>query len=257
MIPAKTLWTLALSAALVIGLGGCVTPSTKVSDVNANKMGHLMEVFSPLTLSPEIRSQIPKGKPKSGLQRITIKTSLIYEDSNNAKEKLAVSTTYVNAGDGLIQKLSEYSGNDIPYTLLYSLEYSGIVSLKSRDIRLNQSIAGPVYEVKNIKKFSWDASSPRENGEYVFDYQTGTVSQGGNFSPQLIKCLTGKYYPANTMHPKFPGNAIDFSCERHAKGVMLGKMKYAFLQQYGITVMIEESRTHSKMVAKVSDVTNN
>jgi hypothetical protein len=225
-----------------------------VKDIAANKTAYLAENFSPQQLPPDVSKQLAAAGPVTlGFQSMTIKISAVFED-NSKKETPTLLATLKNVGNGVVQEMLEYSNNDIPYGIEYSLSYMALLPLKSQRVFYNRQTANFAIEAKHLNEVPKDAVKLREETDYVFDWASGTSPQLMNFSNIRLVCRSGKFYSAATLHAKLAGNAIDFNCTRHVNGVVRARQKFAVLERYGLALKLEFKSSTITETYRIGDV---
>jgi hypothetical protein len=226
-----------------------------VKDIAADKQGYLEQNFAPQQLPEGLKKQLAGGgqaSPRFGTMRLKLKAT--FEDAGKTPQTPSIVLTLKNAGGGLIQGMMEYSHNDIPYGIQYSLTYMGLIPLREQTVRFNQQVGGLTFEAKEVTQLGKDAIQPRENTEYVFEWTNGSSVQIANLSNIKLLCRSGTFYPANTVHPKLSANAIDLSCTREVNGIVRAKQKYVVLPAYGVALKSEHQSSANKETFKIEAV---
>lgn len=244
------------SVLTILLLGGCAShPPTK--DVVANKRGYLDENFTIKKLSESqgkwARQHLSKDD-SLGFKEMALNIDRQSTSPNASLTTLKATQTFVNAGRGMAKVLWEASSNGIPFSMEYMLSYRGLVTFRSQSVKLNQKNANSIYELKEISQFPDGLVDPKENEEYLFAYTLGSEIQMANHTKIEFKCKSAKFYPANSIHSGFEGKALDLNCEMSTEGILKGKSRYAYLQQYGISLMLESNEPTMQLNDKVTSV---
>lgn len=242
---------LLFSGIMIIALASCVS-TVQVKDVTADKMGYLNQKFSIQSLSPDIMKQVSKDDSTlPAFQRMNVIYEAVIESTDGKKETAKITSTLLNAGNGLIQHLRERSMNDIPYFLQYSIDYKGFLPIKWQAVPLKKSMTGRLVEIKQITRFDHIPSEPKENSEYVFEFLMANQEQIANFGSCQEKCKSGTYYPAKEINSKLEGSAIDFSMENYYNNVLQWKGKRVFLKKYGVMLPLDIQSSNMKESYKI------
>lgn len=246
--------TKATLSVIFLGLLSACASVTHVKDVTADKFGYLDQKFSPNTLAPAISKSLPLEEKSSSFGQLKITTEVTSEQSDGKKESWKRITTFIDKGNGLVQRMGEARKNDIPYALNYSLTYKGIFELKSQDIPLRSTNAGTPYEVKQITKL--DPIPSGINKEFSIDAAIGTEPQIANYTSFKNLCKTTKSISASDIHAKIPGQALELECQVQVDNVVTSRSKWALLQTYGLAIPLESINISKKTSFRVVGVDN-
>jgi hypothetical protein len=154
----------------------------------------------------------------------------------------------------MVQQLSEISSNGIPYRLIYSLTYRGILPLKHQTVPLESERARQVAVTKRIGKLPSGSSALKEDTEYVFEFSAGHETQIADFWKFGITCRSSRRYAANDIHRNLSGTALDLACEYSRDGVPARKTKFIFLERYGLGLLLEDAGIAYKLNSTIVDV---
>jgi len=240
--------------ALILVSAACVPQQTRMREIVADKHGYLEKEFSTQKISGDVSGKLPPATATpSPAKEIRIKFSSVYARSDKETMMPTINATYVGLGNGYSQQLLEFSNNDVPYLLDYSLLYSGAFPLKSQKVRMRYTHAEAAVMTKKIGKLSPFSKKPDENSEYTIEYTSEPDRQGAVSQKSSITCRSQKSYPANKLHAKFSGNALDMICEHLNDGVLRMKRKYAFLHEYGVAILLEDQGSSFKLTNTIVD----
>lgn len=240
-----------LSAITVCLLSAC-TSITAVKDVTADKTGHLVKNFSPQTLAPAVSKKIPAEGKDAKFGKLIITTEATSELSDGKKEAWKSVMTLVDNGNGIIQTMNELSNNEIPYALIYSLTYKGLVDLRWQTVPLRGAVTGPVYELKDATRF--DALPAGINKDFAVNYTSGSDIQIANFLSSQKTCTTKRVVAASEFHKSLPGQATEIECQQSNNNTVQSRSKWLLLQNYGVVVMIENTSSARKTTYRLVDV---
>jgi len=241
-----------LLASLVVSLfPGCITV-TNVKDVTADRGAYMATKFDPGTLSPVLAKKVPQDASGKGFGHLTITMEAKSEGSDGKTESWINTVTFVDAGHGFVQRMTESSNNDIPYNLAYSLTYKGIMDLRWQTVPLRGTVAGPLNEVKDTTRFD---SLPETVGkEFVVDYLIAPDYQIANFRAYQKSCKATRALEAGSLHAKLPGPALELECQILMNNVVQSRSKWVLIQQYGLAIQIENVDSSNKSTVRVADV---
>lgn len=245
----------AKTALIAFGISAILTACSSVvpiKDVTADQAGYLSKNFSPQQLSPSIAKKLPSDGKSVGFGKLIITSEVTSEQSDGKKESWKAVATLVDAGNGLVQRMVEVSSNDIPYALLYSLTYKGIVDLKWQQVPLRGSVTSMLYEIKDATRF--DVIPSTIDKEFVVDYTSGISQQIANFSSHQKACKTSRIMPASELHKKLLGQAIEIECQMRSNGAVQNRTKLVLLQEYGVAFAVEDISSSKKTTSRVLEV---
>lgn len=243
---------LATSTSLLLALGGCHTP-VSVKDVAADETGYLHKNFSSQSLPDSIRSKIPGDTAAAAsFREIKVTTDRSTEMPDGKKEADIVTFDIFPAPGGLLEQRTEYSVNNIPYALLLSLSYKGLLNMKIQSVNLRATVAPNVVEIKDISRFDGFGSG---SGQVVYaDYTVGASGQLANFAPNTKHCNTEQVRSASQVFAGLSGQATDISCENSTNNAVQVRDKYIYLNDYGVSVLSEFVTSAKKETYKISNI---
>jgi len=229
----KSTFTLIVAA---IAMAGCTTVYTP-EHVYADKDTYAADVFS----LGKFRSDSKKyaamlHKPVANFKTLTVKLDAKFDGKSSRIDRATGVTKFTNLGHGLARAVSEFSNNDIPYSLNFNISYLGLFSFRNQNIAYRQTRMSDVGEVRNISKFSVDAWNPVEGRGYEFNAEVAPEGRLAGFDTFTSTCTAGKSYPARTVFPSLQGQAVDFQCDKLVGGRVTGKANLILLQDYGVAL---------------------
>lgn len=234
-----------------ISISACTSIST-VKEVTSDPAAYLSKKFTTGSISPNVAKKIPVGTTRSGPGRFVLIAQANYESSDGKKESWKNTITLVDLGQGVFQRTSELSNNDIPYKVNYSLSYKGIMDIRWQSVPLRGSVTEPLYEVKDVVRF--DPLPISENQDFVFDYLSGNEVQVANFLSAKKSCKTTRLLAANELNKKLVGGGLEIECQQFANNVVQSRSKWVYLQYYGFAVQTEQTGSAYKTLVKFIDV---
>lgn len=239
-----------LSTLLAGALSGCVS-FTPVKDITADQAGYMQKKFSPSNLSPAVASKLPVEKKQFVSNQVTITKESTMETSDKKTETWKNVETITNLGNGLFQRKTESSNNDISYAIGYALTYKGFFALRRQDINLRMTNAGTIIETKEIKRF--DDIPSASNTESILEYGNGTEPQLANFYQGKNVCKYLKTIPGKEIHKSISGNVIQVECEYIENNNVQSKSQWAYLDSYGFATMTSFVSSGRKTTATFLD----
>lgn len=248
--PKKNIPSLAVLACTFL-LGACASV-TSVKDVAGDRPGYMKQKFSPATLPAAIAKKLPADPWTSGFGPLTIVEEATFEAPNGRTEAWKATVTFTDAGNGLVQRMSEQSNNDIPFALNYSLTYRGLFDLRWQGVPLRNNVTDMLVEVKDVTRF--DPLSQIDKKEFVIAYTSGTEAQIANMPSSQLSCRTIRSLMASEVHPKLPGPALELECQRVTNNSVQSRGKWLLLQQYGLAFSLQYIGTSGKTTYRILDV---
>lgn len=229
-------------AAVVLVLGAC--SATPVKEISQNQSGYLAQNFVPKVLPESVLKTVEVSPTGSRFSRATISLQGRGEEGGKASRTTVVAKFNALA-NGLVQEMWEHSANEVPYGLTYALTYVGVFALKMQTVYFARSVSEPVTEVSKVSRFDSALGKPRENSEYVIEYEDGGPNQLAKQSRRL-SCKSAKFYSATEVHPNLAGRAIDLSCEMSRDTVLRLKRRYVFLENYGFAILMSHQMSNQR-----------
>lgn len=241
----------AFVCATALALLSACAPIPAVKDVTADRDGHMQRNFAPQAVNPAVLKKVPAEAGHAGPGKLTI-TRIAHSEQNDGKKTSWKSVaTYTDVGNGLFERMDEFSSNDIPTALYFALSYKGIFDLRWQNVPLQRMRAMPLYEVKEITRFD---SIPAAMKEFEWDFSTGPQAQIANYLASQKKCKAVRRIAASEIYRSLGGQATEIDCETYANNSVQNRTKYMLLEQYGVGVLTELSSSVNKIVYEITDV---
>lgn len=237
--------------ACLLSVSACVT---KVTDVTANKMGYLTKNFSAQSVNESVTKSLPKETASvEKFRELKITFALETDTGSGQKVSSGCLATYLPAGRGFVQVLSEYSKNDIPNLLTYEVRY-GMLPLRWQSVPLQEISANPIRETKKISRFE---PFPTRLGQKTIDeYVAGAIYDPVTDAPYQLICTATNVTQASKINPGLKGDAVEIECEnrQNGTGTVFARTKWEMLSEYGIPVIVETKTASSKVQYRITDV---
>jgi hypothetical protein len=244
----------ALYGVAVSLVSGCMSP-VQVKDVQQDKTGFLTSHFSPSNLSTGLYKTITSSDAgQVNFKRVVYQLNWDNDIENKDKTHKSTETyTLTNVGNGLVQVFMESSSNDVPVSQAYQISYRNFLSLKAQSMNLGANIAPMEMEMKSFQHFDPISSLPA-GLQYTYEY--GTSVQILNFRDGRTSCVRGDAQPASELNATLSGEAWTMTCQFfNQNGVMQTKVKFAYLDKYGIAVALHSESAASVNEAKIASFT--
>lgn len=246
--------TLSAVALVCLALTGCAGPTSvvPVKNVMADPDAYQESKFSSAVLPERVRSALPL-MTHSGWTKLDIKREVTITDNkvDPKVEKVETNTTYATLTNGLMSLRHEVSSNGIPFRINYSMSQDGLLTLRHQTIPLRGQASSPIYEIKSITSIS-PFIAP--DSQWAVKYESSTATAIQNFIMLEMKCDTGPRFPAGQLLSRLPGTAFELKCAESYQNSVRSRMKFVYLEQYGIAVMTENANLESTTVYKIVDV---
>lgn len=241
--------TRATISIILAGLLSACVSVTPVKDVTADKLGYLNQKFSPGVLAPIVSKSLPTEGKATNFGQLKITMEATSEQNDGKKDSWKRVLTFIDSGNGLVQRMAEVSNNDISYLITYSLTYKGIFDLKWQEVPLRGVNAAMPYEVKQIVKF--DPIPASAGKEFSIDLRTGSEPQIANYFAHQRLCKTIRSVSASDIYSKIPGQALELECQLQRNNVVESRSKWALLQTYGLAIPLEDITSSKKTTFRV------
>ncbi|MBD8880609.1 hypothetical protein IHE49_08945 [Rhodanobacter sp. 7MK24] len=255
------------TATAAVLLAGCVPPSavrppvtqgqTTVKSIMQDTDGYVSREFSPYELSAEVRNDVVNmDASPAGFGRIVVEGQTINKKIGGTDvSQFDYHWVVENQGNGMMRSVVTMSANGIPVNLALNLNYRNIFNLRSQLVRLDQTYAPRIIETNAISHF--DAVS---SGRNQLDYEFTETYEGqprGSVDSQT-KCTMGAAFSAADLNPKIAGSARSLDCDFiNRNGVTTSRSHYAYLDKYGIAMLLDRENATAHITFKVTDFTVN
>ena len=207
----------------------------------------------PGSLAPAVTRRLPvaSANPPVAFAGLTVTMAGTTVEANGQTEFSTTVLRFTNLGNGLLQRAAELSKYDIGYGTTYSLTWRGLLDLKWQEVPLRSRIVRPVIEMKNAARID---ALPTEPGRDVsFEYSTGLESQASGFLPIQLGCRSTRKLPANTLHARIAGEALELDCRLRGDNALQGTSKWLVLLSYGLAIEMEQVRGTTRVTSRIAD----
>lgn len=235
----KLKWTMraVLCGAAASLLSGCLSP-VQVKDVQQDKTGFLTSHFSPGNLPPGVLKTISNADSgQVNFKRVVYQLDWDNHTEDKSKEfKATEKSTVTNVGNGLVQYMIESSRNGVPVSQTYGISYRNFITTMVQSMNLSANIAPMEMQIKSFEHF--DPVSSLKTGLH-YTYKWGTTVQIMNFHDGKVSCVSDGAQPASELNKSLSGEAWKMTCQFfNQNGVLGSKSTYAYLEKYGIAILV-------------------
>ena len=236
------------ASAIVAAIAGCAAAPSKVPNIAQNKLAYLQDNFSPDHLPKPITQAFAMTSVEPRFQKLVVKSDVTEtKQGGNQPAHYVRELTLVNVGKGWVEQIAEWSSNDIPYSIDFSLNFMEIYSVRSQHVGLNDARPGAMLTIGGFTSMEGDVANPKEDAEYTF---SGTW----NNKEYSTDCKSEKYYDASTIFPALSGQALKVVCAYSSSGIVSTKATYAYLTQYGVYIVISHANSSSTTEFKTTAI---
>jgi hypothetical protein len=156
-----------------------------------------------------------------------------------------------NAGQGLIRRMESVQGQDGNAMTRFDLSYRGYFPLLTQSVPPNANTLPPVMETRKVMHFDTGT-----DGHIHFTYLYGPTGQAAFADPGQVICDTGKRYSASELNPAIQGQALELNCQDvDTNGIVTDKMTLAYLEKYGVALMLHTQNPESSANSTLLDFT--
>ncbi|GGA08697.1 hypothetical protein [Dyella caseinilytica] len=162
-----------------------------------------------------------------------------------------VTVVLENAGHGLIRRMQAVQSQDANLVTRFDLTYRGYFPFLTQTIPANANALPPIVEARKVLRFDTNT-----DGHLVFAYQYGANGQATFADPGQVICNVGKDYSASELNAAIQGQARELNCQTvDTNGIVTDKMKLAYLEKYGVALVLHTQNPESSLDSTVTDFT--
>lgn len=249
-------------ATTTVLLGGCVPPpavrppgtqgQTTVKSIMQDTDGYASRQFTPSMLPAEARNAIVNmDASPAGFGRMVVEvqstsrkvgsTDVVEFDGHWVVE---------NQGNGMMRSVETMSANGIPVSMTLNLTYRNIVNLRSQLVRLDQTYAPRIVQTTAVSHFD---AVPSGLGQLSYAFTEIYEGLPRASADAQVKCTFGAAFSAADLNPKVTGSARGLDCEFiNRNGVTTSRMHYAYLDKYGIAMLLDRESATAHITFKIT-----
>jgi hypothetical protein len=209
--------------------------------------------FSTDTLGNDVKNAVIQANlaPVS-FNKITIHTrDQVTSSGQSSPSTYTVAIVMENGGQGLIRRLQSVQNNNGNTMTRFDLTYRGYFPFLTQSVPANANALPPVVEARKVMHFD-----THTDGHINFTYLYGATGQATFADPGQVICDSGKRYSASELNPAIQGEALELNCQNvDTNGIVTDKMTLAYLEKYGVSLMIHTKNPESSLDSTVVDFT--
>ena len=261
----KKLFALTLASMLIGGYTGIASsmqvmgadntpPSLPApSHTAAEAPSYFSKHFSADALNHDVKNAVIQANlvPVS-FNKITVHTRDQVTASGQTSPKTYTATIVMeNGGQGLLRRIESVQSHDGNTMTRFDLSYRGYFPFLTQSVPANANALPPVIEARKVMRFD-----THTDGHSNFTYLYGPTGQATFADPGQVICDSGKTYDASTLNPAVQGQALELDCQNvDTNGIVTSKMTLAYLQHYGVTLMLHTKNPESSLDSTIVDFT--
>lgn len=244
-------------------LGGCVPPPavrppitqgpTTVKSIMQDVDGYASRQFTPYELSGEVRSAVANmDSSPAGFGRMVVEVRSTSRKIGSADvAEFDGHWVVENQGNGMMRSVETLSANGIPVELTLNLNYRNIVTLRSQQVRLDQTYAPRIVQTTAVSHFD---AIPSGLSQLSYGFSETYEGLPRVSVDSQTKCTFGAAFSAADLNPKIAGSARNLDCEFfNRNGVTTSRSHYAYLDKYGIAVLIDRENATAHTTFAITD----
>jgi hypothetical protein len=233
----------------------CAAVAATVDEIAADPKAYAESDFSLSSLTAAVKAEVERSEAKPNFRELEV--TLTAGSSISAPKMMGETSRYIrritNLGNGAVRQYQVFARGEKPLGFNFEISYVGLFKLRWQDVAYPaQSPHQLIRQAISISRMSNEAANPKENSEYAFERRIEQGVGGVSLAPRAestrrlreetitTTCVSGTSYPASTLHPDLPGNAIDFVCDESLPGEAERHRiaTYAFLQHFGVAQLV-------------------
>lgn len=234
--------------------GGAAVPSAGAPSPGSS---YFSQHFSTDALAAEVKNAVIQANlaPVS-FKRITAHTRDMVTTSGqsgqgNNPSTYTVTVVMENAGHGLVRRMQSVQQQNSPTFVRFDLTYRGYFPFLTQTVPANANALPPMVEARKVLRLD-----PQTDGHMSFAYLYGASGQASFADPGQVICDAGKSYSASEINPAIAGQARELNCQAvDSNGIVTDKMKLAYLEKYGVALMLHTQNPESSLDSTVVDFT--
>jgi hypothetical protein len=259
----KKFSALTLASILVAGYAGAASsmqaadpngpPAPPPSNVPAEGSSYFSKHFSTDALSGDVKAAIIQANlaPVS-FNKITVHTRDRVTATGQANPATYTITIVMeNAGHGLLRRMESAQGHEGNTVVHFGLMYRGYLPFLTQSVPANADSLPPMIEARKVLRFDTNT-----DGHINFTYLYGITGKPTFADPGQVICDSGKSYDASELNPAIQGQARELNCQNvDTNGIVTDKMTLAYLEKYGVALMLHTQNPESSLDSTIVDFT--
>ena len=266
----NTFFALTLILPFVAGYAGAVSSAQSTNDAGApapsndtlnDGPSYFSRHFSVDALSNDVKDAVvranlaPVSFNKIFVQthdQLTTTAQAADGQSTNGQAKPTIYTvqqTLENAGHGLIRRMQSVEDQGAITVTRFDLTYRGYFPFLTQSVPANTGTLPPVVDARKVMRFDTNT-----DGHMNFTYLYGPTGQKAFDDPGQVTCDSGKSYGASQLNQAIEGQVRELDCQViDSNGMVTDKMKLAYLEKYGVTLMLHVQGSESSIDSSIVD----
>jgi hypothetical protein len=258
----KTLFALTLASILTAGYAGSAR-SMQVADQNppppppsqgpSEGSSYFSKHFSADALNSDVKNAVMQANlaPVS-FHKITVHTrDQVTAKGQGSPATYTVTIVMENGGDGLVRRTQSAQSHDGNAIVRFDLSYRGYFPFLTQSVPPGANSLPPVIEARKLMHFDTHA-----DGHINFTYLYGPAGKPAFADPGQVICDSGQSYSASQINPAIQGQALELNCQNvDTNGMITDKIKLAYLEQYGVALMLHTQNPESSLDSTIVDFT--
>jgi hypothetical protein len=236
--------------------GAPVPPPAPSSDTLNNGPSYFSQHFSTNVLSKDVKDAVIRANlaPVS-FNKIFLQTraqlTTTGEGANGQPHPTiyTVEQTLEDAGHGLVRRMESVEDQGTITVTRFDLTYRGYFPFLTQSVPANASSLPPVVEARKVMRFD-----TKTDGHINFTYLYGPTGGKTFDDPAQVICDSGKSYSASQLNPAIEGQALELDCQAvDSNGIVTDKMTLAYLEKYGVALMLHLKSPESAIDSSIVD----
>ncbi|WP_204683555.1 hypothetical protein [Dyella flava] len=262
----KKFFALTLASTLIAGYAGSASsmqamdpngPTAPPSNAPSVGSSYFSKHFSTDALSIDVKNAVLQANlaPVS-FKRITVHTrdQVTARGEGTGQPNQATYTVTIemeDGGHGLVRQTQSAQSRDGNTIVRFELSYRGYFPFLTQSVPANADSLPPVIEARKVMHFD-----THTDGHINFTYLYGPSGKPTFADPGQVICDSGKSYSASELNPAIQGQALELNCQNvDTNGMTTSKIKLAYLENYGVALMVHTQNPESSLDSTIVDFT--
>jgi hypothetical protein len=258
----KKFSALILASILITGYAGVASsmqaadpsgPPASPSNAPTQDSGYFAKHFSTDALSGDVKAAVMQAHLAPVLfNKITVHTrDRVTATGQASPATYTVTIVMENAGHGLVRRMESAQGQEGSAVVHFDLMYRGYFPFLTQSVPANTDSLPPMIEARKVLRFDTNT-----DGHIHFAYLYGLTGKPAFADPGQVICDSGRSYDASELYPAIQGQARELNCQNvDTNGIVTDKMKLAYLEKYGVALMLHTQNPESSLDSTIVDFT--
>jgi hypothetical protein len=238
------------AAPAAMPVGGGVAPASAAPSSGSN---YFTQHFSTSALAAAVKDAVIDAHlSPAPFHRLIVHTRDQVTTSGEAKPASYTSVMVLeDAGQGLIRRTQAVQSQDDNTVTRFDLTYRGYFPFLSQTIPSSANALPPTVEARKVIRFD-----THTDGHFSFVYLYGPSGQPTFADPGQVICDSGKRHAAAEVSPAIQGQALELNCQTvDNNGIVTDKAKLAYLEKYGVALILHTQNPESALDSTIVDFT--